>query len=1195
MPCYTCHRYYYYHHQHLIAPWYFSTCDPGREIGSLAQAALNIAFPPKKYREVLTYFSDNILRYLMENINNATPESLSDASMCSTTEAEDRYERVMAGTYAALAQFLCWLFPTPLPEGAPMARGTQPLPLPAATQQLLTDMVNISFFKKTTSKRVCVRHGALAVLAVVCAQCPQILLPTPSLTDSDTTTPLTKTASDTTTAESTSSHPKKFKQSPLSRLSMIVSNAFVNEKEANNIPNTFRAFVAFIKTYPSAWIHLDFTLIVKRLIDLLTRKEKESATVELTISYVLPILAAVPLSVIRAQHESALVLFETLSSLTILPRFLKGQLKPNIALIELCTYFIIQFSKEAKSEHDDENGCDAFHSLFMPKLIDISISLAVKEWKRARSIDDSSQTESALVPLLRALHKAASPALEQIDTQYSHVNQFWKSFSSRLTDELSTMAQQAIRTETGSVAAGGVNNSEEDQTHDDVAVTFETNILFIDNVFNSAVNGLKSVPTHNSSTDFGLNFFLKTLFEHTELQLLQEKQMEECNNWSSFVWIYLTLQIAPCLLEKMSSDQLLNVLTSKSWMHSALECMKSVCGSARNGLDVNHKKSSFILKLLKSTFAMIVTCCEDKEDAVSFHYRGIVLESCMESGSLLGICIAIDSELLCDELVAVAFQDDKHTLYAIGLFLQKCVTALCSPSAILHDSDVTEGFIRTEILPIDPFSQIQFLVQCQNKPFLNSLTTADILLERYLQVNLREILSVSDDNQNPSITVCHWTFLTLCCHRLGNSEGALSVKEQQMLSLIMTLIFLNREAVLLLLPMKGNVWQVITSWQQVQDTLLHLCSSSLVESFTGQIVNYLNARLFSGMEGLDFQCGAGSKPTLDSLLLKGQVLPEFMNVKDTSPTTTHTTTAVISSLLNITAEVWSTHAHNCLLISRQHPKVVPFEKIVKQLGMRSTKMWTALLDRLLLTNSVDSFHIETVERLCFVIRCVFHLDTLWGGEAGHTSIIAQLLPVTADVSLAVSILQTLVLGRYTFCQLVGKGSCVLPPSMVREDITDLLECCQLLIASFVKNSTSEQLCFFTNELFILMWNLTKTTTKNSMTFLSQYGLLEAVNMISQAATVPCKAKDVENRHGRRLSLETPLFADMIPRYTPVCYVSIDKEDRHEGDVHLTMRATLATVVSTHRDDGPNKPTFYTLLMSAEDRELQTESKRYATP
>jgi hypothetical protein len=301
-------------------------------------------------------------------------------------------------------------------------------------------------------------------------------------------------------------------------------------------------------------------------------------------------------------------------------------------------------------------------------------------------------------------------------------------------------------------------------------------------------------------------------------------------------------------------------------------------------------------------------------------------------------------------------------------------------------------------------------------------------------------------------------------------------------------------------------------------------------------------------------------------------------------------------LRDMTAEQWSNHALNLLTISRHHAALVPFFGVVTQLGVRNTHLWTGLLNRLL--SSTSTLVSETIERLSFVIHCVFQLDTMWTSEE---SIIAQLLPITSDICFAFSVFQTLVVAQCSLGDL-HRTSGVADSLTVKDDISDLLECCELLIRSFV-DIASDNAWSFTVAMLTHTWSLlTNSAVKNTSSdsdssgagvYMRQYSLLEAVNYATRAA-IPTVHRDASSVLRHRLALETPIYSDVIIKDTPVCYLSLVKRcvNDDNSEEQMTLTTNLAILVSTHRDDGPTNPAFYTLLLSDEQREVQTEARRY---
>lgn len=1056
----------------------------------------------------------------MDHINNSTPESLTDSSMCTASEAEDRYERVISGSFAALARFVRWMFPLPPPSGTPFAKGGQPLPLPAATVQYMSDTLNISFFKKTTSKRAYVRYGALDVLTAVCEHAPHLIL-TPSADD----------VLDPVCTAETSISTKKNKPSSLARLSMIVCNAFVNEKEANNMSNSFRAFLSFVKTYPMSWKHLDLEVIIKRLLDLLTRSvEKESVLIEMAMSYVLPILAAVPLTSVRYHHKRVLDLFETLSSVTLLPRFLKGSLKPHVAVIELCTFFIIQFNKGTACEGDD-----GFDELFIRRLVDLSTELSIKELLYT---DKSSMTTPPVVSLLSAMHKADShdsnaPQLQIKSLNY--VRMFWNVFTSRIIEVMSLVVIGSTNENAGNVS--GI---------DEANINYETSVHFVDNVISAATKGFTSSVTPTSA-DSGLFFFWNLLFRATETFSRRNDLATAIDRWTLLVWIHFILHVPSSFQCAIPTESLLGVLSSYQWLQVNFEYLKCDCSNiARDVFDIQ----SFALTVLSKAQSKIVSVSGND---TAYIYRGRVLELCRKHNSLIGICVAIETGLLCEEIVSNCFQDESNDLFSVGLFIRNCVTSLCSSS----DDSVPSALLDSHL--IEQNSHIKFLVQCLRSNYLSEFTRIDSYFEACMTLNLNSALHSPDVVH--TLPMCHWVYLTSVFEKIQASNFQLERMDQERLCIVMSLVFLNRNTS----TANKSSWHMITSWDIIKKSLIPLLSKSVVDAFYLQQVNVLNSRLFYGVQGSGYTESVGI----------GDILFGNKDGELVSTLSPHGWSA-------ITAEEWASHAHSLLRISRDQ-----FTSLTAQLGLHSTDLWTSLLTTMLKSFQDSNVMVEIIEKMSFMVRCIFQLDMLWGGS-GEESIFADLLPITTDVDLVLTIFQSVIVAKE-----FANGVELKALHSAKVDLDDLQECCQSLIASYSRSP--EKLWSYSHDLLTRSYAIMRSSTADSNSrrqgeFIRHYSFLEGFKL-AMWAVMPLVNDEHENK--RRLNVDTPLFHDILPKGTPVIYLlkdNVEYSDSHSASV-TTLRGIKATLMSTHRDDGPNNPAFYTLLLSSDGRELQTEASR----
>ena len=547
---------------------------------------MEVAFPPKKRREVLTHFSAVILRYLFDNILNSTPETFSDASKVSSTEAEDTYERVISISFSALARFLGWLYPSSSVESDPhSAKANSPLPLPNQTTELLSHMLNISFFKKTVSKRNFVRRGALEVLAVVCEHCSHFL-------------EMLATSTDKTFANGKS---KPDTLSALYRLSMVVQNALINEMDTYNISVSLRSFHLFCKAMPQAWDHMDLYKVLNYMKELSCRQE---SIFEDVLTYVLPIVATVPFEEVQKNKSSLLGLIDSVST-TGLSQSQIGYNKNSVAVFEICTFLIIQQNKYNKVTVDDQ---------FSSKLIQLSIDHFVRMCQHS---DNSNHKDygSLIVPLFRALHKAHWSSGSRDSCL---MKEFWDAFSNRVILEMSFFVDPKSRP---------------NETHGDV----EAVMNFIGFVMFCALEALKASEWSDSNQQnqeatelIGLTLFLNKLYKFFAKKLPEFYSDQEDFSILVCVYIFLGYSNDDCKYLPnlgVSAEDFFRIICGE-WVTMALG----------NGSGYSKLRSKCLIVSFSSVSRY--------DEAMSTHYSETLLLACIDSHSLEGLNIAFESGIL---------------------------------------------------------------------------------------------------------------------------------------------------------------------------------------------------------------------------------------------------------------------------------------------------------------------------------------------------------------------------------------------------------------------------------------------------------------------------------------------------------------------------------------------------------------------
>lgn len=97
-----------HHMKNLIGPWWMLTGDPAPEVAERAYGSFCNAIPPKKRQQVLVHLSSAILSEAVRNLRQR-PETLSDMSVATLQEAEERLERVLVSTLASVGKFVSLL------------------------------------------------------------------------------------------------------------------------------------------------------------------------------------------------------------------------------------------------------------------------------------------------------------------------------------------------------------------------------------------------------------------------------------------------------------------------------------------------------------------------------------------------------------------------------------------------------------------------------------------------------------------------------------------------------------------------------------------------------------------------------------------------------------------------------------------------------------------------------------------------------------------------------------------------------------------------------------------------------------------------------------------------------------------------------------------------------------------------------
>jgi hypothetical protein len=89
----------------IIPHWWLHAYDPSSLVCKAAMNALQLSFPGTKQVDVL-YFAHSSYFELLQLVYQSTPTTLSDMTLCTTTEAEERFERVMQAAILSLSGFI---------------------------------------------------------------------------------------------------------------------------------------------------------------------------------------------------------------------------------------------------------------------------------------------------------------------------------------------------------------------------------------------------------------------------------------------------------------------------------------------------------------------------------------------------------------------------------------------------------------------------------------------------------------------------------------------------------------------------------------------------------------------------------------------------------------------------------------------------------------------------------------------------------------------------------------------------------------------------------------------------------------------------------------------------------------------------------------------------------------------------------
>jgi hypothetical protein len=160
------------HMNSLIGPWWMLTGDPAPEVAESALSAFNTAIPPKKRQPVLAHLAPHILKESEKNLR-CRRETLCDMSVTTAAEADERLERVLISTFAAVGKLMTTLTEEQNQQlcDAPAASGDRDAALPTYAGFVTGNMWTTGFKSEFTN----VRKATYLFVSAVAAQVPRLL------------------------------------------------------------------------------------------------------------------------------------------------------------------------------------------------------------------------------------------------------------------------------------------------------------------------------------------------------------------------------------------------------------------------------------------------------------------------------------------------------------------------------------------------------------------------------------------------------------------------------------------------------------------------------------------------------------------------------------------------------------------------------------------------------------------------------------------------------------------------------------------------------------------------------------------------------------------------------------------------------------------------------------------------------------
>jgi hypothetical protein len=168
------------HLRALFPHWYMHQHDPFREVARAARDLFEATFPVARRRDVLVFCKADFLGAALDNLQQ-TAATLSDLRTCTQDEADERLERVVSSTLAAMGAFMEMLappaaaVPASLPSSsASSAASSSTTPAPGLTDAEFAQLVSDRVLKFAASDTPVIRRSVYALLKSVLLRAPAL-------------------------------------------------------------------------------------------------------------------------------------------------------------------------------------------------------------------------------------------------------------------------------------------------------------------------------------------------------------------------------------------------------------------------------------------------------------------------------------------------------------------------------------------------------------------------------------------------------------------------------------------------------------------------------------------------------------------------------------------------------------------------------------------------------------------------------------------------------------------------------------------------------------------------------------------------------------------------------------------------------------------------------------------------------------